>query len=113
VISCKWVLTKKCDMNGNITIFKVRLVAWGCRQVFGVDYNETFAPTLKMVPLRLLFSITARFNLELHHLDVETTFLHGDLNEEIYMKQPPYSWLYMQTSEFIVWLEAITKEVTP
>ena len=44
---------------------------------------------LKMVPLRLLFSITTGFNLELHHLDVEITFLHGDLNEEIYIKQPP------------------------
>ena len=90
IISCKWVLTKKCDANGHVTRLKARLVARGFRQVYGVDYNETFAPTLKMVPLRLLLSITAGLNLELHHLDVETAFLHGDLNEEIYMKQPPF-----------------------
>jgi hypothetical protein len=90
IISCKWVLTKKCDANGHVTRFKARLVARGFRQVYGVDYNETCAPTLKMVPLRLLLSITVGLNLELHHLDVETAFLHGNLNEEIYMKQSPF-----------------------
>ena len=40
--------------------------------------------------MRLIFSITAGLNLELHHIDIETAFLHGDLDEEIYMEQPPY-----------------------
>ena len=49
-----------------------------------------FAPTLKMVPMRLMFSITTGLNLEFHHIDIKTALLHGDLDEETYMEQPPY-----------------------
>ena len=90
IISCKWVLTKKFDSNGKLDRLKARLVARGFTQIHGIDYKDTFAPTLKMVPMRLIFSITASLNLELHHIDIETAFLHGDLDEEIYMEQPPY-----------------------
>ena len=54
------------------------------------DVRDAFVPTLKMVPLRLMFSISASLNLELHHLDIETAFLHGHLKEEIYMEQPSH-----------------------
>ena len=90
IITNKWVLTKKFDAHGVLLRLKARLVARGFSQVQGIDFNDTFAPTLKVVPLRLIFAISAGLNLELHHLDIETTFLHGDLDEEIYMEQPPY-----------------------
>ena len=90
IISCKWVLTKKFDSNGKLDRLKAHLVAKGFTQIHGIDYKDTFAPTLKMVPMRLIFSITVGLNLELHHIDIETAFLHGDLDEEIYMEQPPY-----------------------
>ena len=90
VISCKWVLTKKTDAHGIVVRFKARVVARGFSQIPGIDFKDTFAPTLKMVPLRLMFSISASLNLELHHLDIETAFLHGDLEEEIYMEQPSH-----------------------
>ena len=52
------------------------------------SYHENFSPTLKLTSLRLIFAITTYLNLELHHVDIETSFLHGDLKEEIYMEQP-------------------------
>ena len=84
------MLTKKFDAHGVLLRLKARLVARGFSQVQGIDFNDTFAPMLKVVPLRLIFAISVGLNLELHHLDIETTFLHGDLNEYIYMEQPPY-----------------------
>mgnify|MGYP002775250692 FL=1 len=90
VISSKWVLKVKTDANGNPIRFKARVVARGFTQVQGIDFKETFAPTLRISPVRLVWGITAALNLELHHLDVETAFLHGDLEEEIYMEQPPH-----------------------
>ena len=90
IVSNKWVLTKKYDANGVLLRFKVRLVDRGFTQVPGLDFTNTFAPTLKSTPLRLVFALTTGLNLEMHHLDIETTFLHGDLDEDIYMEQPPY-----------------------
>mgnify|MGYP000385546506 FL=1 len=90
IVSSKWVLTKKKDAHGVVTRYKARVVARGFSQIPGVDFKDTFAPTLKMVPLRTMLALSAGLNLELHHLDIETAFLHGDLNEEIFMQQPPF-----------------------
>ena len=83
------MFTRKYDAHGNV-LFKVHLVARGFRgftQIPGLDHHETFSSTLKLTSLHLIFAITAYLNLELHHVDTETTFLHGDLKEEIYMEQ--------------------------
>ena len=89
VIGCKWVFRIKYDSEGNIERYKARLVAQGYNQQFGVDYNEVFAPVVSYESVRCLLSLAATYDLEVHHLDIKTAFLHGDLEETIYMRQPP------------------------
>ena len=52
-----------------------------------LDYNETFDPLSRMDSIRLVLAIAASKRWEVHHMDVKSDFLHGDLEEEIYMKQ--------------------------
>ncbi|KAI5073008.1 hypothetical protein GOP47_0013114 [Adiantum capillus-veneris] len=89
-ITCKWVLRRKYHPDGSVARYKARLVARGFSQVEGLDYNETFSPVLRMASFRILLALAVLLDLELHHLDVQTAFLHGDLPEEIYMEQPPH-----------------------
>ena len=88
-IGCMWVYAIKYNADGSINRFKARLVAKGCSQREGVDFTETFAPVARMPSLRALLAIAAAQDLELHQLDVTTAFLNGDLEEDIYMRQPP------------------------
>ena len=60
----------------------------GFQQKKGVDFDKIFAPVVKMTSIRAVLSITASMDLEVEQLDVKTTFLHGDLEEKIYMQQP-------------------------
>jgi hypothetical protein len=64
------------------------LVAKGYSQVEGVDYEETFSPVAKMASIRLLLALAVSYDLEVEQMDMKTTFLHGELKEEIFMKQP-------------------------
>ena len=68
--------------------YKARLVAKGYAQKEGIDYNEVFSPVVKHSSIRILLALVAQFNMELVQMDVKTTFLHGDLEEEIYITQP-------------------------
>ena len=88
-IGCMWVYAIKYNADGSMNRFKARLVAKGCSQREGVDFTETFAPVARMPSLRALLAIAAAQDLELHQLDVTTAFLNGDLEEDIYMRQPP------------------------
>jgi hypothetical protein len=63
-------------------------VAKGYSQQEGIDYNETFAPVSKLSSIRMLLALAAKFNLEVHQMDVHSAYLNGELKEEIYMKQP-------------------------
>ena len=54
----------------------------------GIDFGDIFSPVAKVTSIRLLLSVAAAFDFEIEQMDVKTTFLHGDLEEEIYMKQP-------------------------
>jgi hypothetical protein len=88
-VGCKWVFDIKYNADGSINRFKARLVAKGCSQKEGVDFTETFAPVARMPSLRALLAIAAAQDLEIHQMDVKTAFLNGDLEEDIYMEQPP------------------------
>jgi hypothetical protein len=87
-VGCKWVYKTKFDSNGNVEKYKARLVAKGFTQREGVDYNETFSSVSCKDSFRIIMALVAHFNLELHQMDVKTTFLNGDLEENVYMKQP-------------------------
>ena len=87
-IGCKWVFKTKKDSLGNIERYKVRFFAKGFTRREGIDYMETFSHVSKKDSLRIIMALVAHFDLELHQMDVNTTFLNGDLEEEVYMKQP-------------------------
>jgi hypothetical protein len=78
----------KHGVDGEVEHYKARLVARGFTQTFGVDYNETFTPVAKFVSIHYILALAAIEDMEIHQLDVKTTFLNGDLEEEIYMEQP-------------------------
>ncbi|CAL8157474.1 unnamed protein product [Prunus armeniaca] len=87
-VECRWVFTLKHKANGFIDGYKARLVAKCYTQTYGVDYMETFAPVAKLNTVRVLFSLAANHDWPLLQFDVKNVFLHGDLNEEIYMDLP-------------------------
>jgi hypothetical protein len=88
VVGCRWCFKAKTDDAGNVQRYKARVVAKGYSQIEGVDYTDTFAPVLRNESLRFLISNAAAHKLNLHHLDVDSAFLNGDLSEEVFMELP-------------------------
>jgi hypothetical protein len=89
LVRCKWVYRPKYASDGIVERHKARLVAKGFSQVEGINYNETFSPVAKMNSICLVLSLAASHKWEVHQMDVKSTFFHRDLQEEIYMEQPP------------------------
>jgi hypothetical protein len=80
-------ITRKAD--DTIDRYKARLVAKGFKQSYGIVYEETFSPVVKMATIRIILSIVVSKNWCLRQFDVQNAFLHGILEEDVYMKQPP------------------------
>jgi hypothetical protein len=89
LVRCKWIYRTKYATYGSVDKHKERLVAKGFSQVEGIYYSETFALVAKMNSIRLVLSLVASQGWLVYQMDVKSTFLHGDLDEEIYMEKPP------------------------
>jgi hypothetical protein len=87
-VGCKWVYKIKRDSKENIDRFKARLMAKGFTKREGIDYNVTFSPVSSKDSFRIIMALVAHYNLELHQMDVKTSFLNRDLYENVYMTQP-------------------------
>ena len=79
----------KTNGDGQIQKYKTRLVAQGISHKYGVDYDRVFAPVSKYATFCTLLSIAAKRNMDVLHFDARTAFLKGELEEEIYIRQPP------------------------
>jgi hypothetical protein len=87
-IGYRWIYKIKLNLNGTVQRYKARLVAKDYHQSYGIDYNETYSPVVKLQSLRVIFALAAQYDLELHQLDVKTAFLNGYLDEELYIEIP-------------------------
>ena len=88
-IGVKWVYKTKLKENGEVDKHKAYLVAKGYKQEFGVDYKEVFAPVARHDTIRLVIAMAAQNSWPIFQLDVKSTFLYGDLKEEVFIDQPP------------------------
>ncbi|KAF0933840.1 hypothetical protein E2562_019294 [Oryza meyeriana var. granulata] len=88
-IGLKWVFKLKRDEQGAIVKHKARIVAKGYIQQQGIDYDEVFAPVAQMESVRMLLAVAAQRGWLVHHMDVKSAFLNGELKKEVYVWQPP------------------------
>ena len=79
----------KYNVDGSVNRYKARLVAKGYAQMHGVNYEETFAPMAKITTMQTVIPLAAAKGWYLHQMDVKNAFLQGELEEEVYMVQPP------------------------
>jgi hypothetical protein len=87
-MGCKWIFKKKLKRDGTVDKYKARLVAKRFTQKKGEDYFDTYSPVARLITIHVLIALAASHDLLIHQMDVKTTFLNGELDEEIYMKQP-------------------------
>ena len=87
-VGSKWVFKLKVGSDGQVERHKARLVAQGFAQKQGLDYDETFSPVVRFESLRTVIALAMQNGMKMHQMDVTTAFLNGELQEEVYMKQP-------------------------
>src|SRR6202050_4644786 len=104
---CRWVYKIKHDTEGNIILYRARIVAQGFTQCPGEDFCETFAPVAKIELIRLLLAIAAILDWEIHVIDVDSAFLNSTMPEDqtVYLSQPPGS--VAKGKEDFVWKKAL------
>ncbi|GKG05057.1 retrovirus-related pol polyprotein from transposon TNT 1-94 [Tanacetum coccineum] len=88
VITLKWIYKVKLDELGGILKNKARLVACGYHQEEGIDFEESFAPVVRLEAIRIFLAFAAHMNMVVYQMDVKTAFLNGNLLEEVYVSQP-------------------------
>ena len=89
IISTKWIFRNKQDENGIVVRNKARLVAQGYTQVEGIDFGETYAPVARLEAIRILLAYANYNDILLYQMDVKSAFLNGEIDEEVYVRQPP------------------------
>jgi hypothetical protein len=89
LLRSRYVYKIKRDLVGNVKQFKVRLVVLGCQKQKGVDVEQTFAPVVKGVTVRLIMALAFIMNMVIHQIDISSAFCYADLEEDVYMKPPP------------------------
>lgn len=89
LLRSRYVYKIKRDDFGKVKQFKARLVILGCQQVKGVDVEQTFAPVVKGVTVRLIMALAFIMNMCIHQIDISSAFCYADLEEDVYMKPPP------------------------
>jgi hypothetical protein len=118
-IGLKWVFKVKKNECGAVARYKARLVVKGYAQRRGVDYNEVFAPVARMEAIRLLIALVAHEGWHIHHMDVKSAFLNGDLMEEVFVQQPPGFELQggrtqgIQTAQGSIWVISGPRSMEP
>ncbi|GJT83085.1 retrovirus-related pol polyprotein from transposon TNT 1-94 [Tanacetum coccineum] len=88
IIALKWIYKVKLDEYGDVLKNKARLVAKGYRQEEGIYFKESFAPIARIKAIRIFIANAASKNMTIYQMDVKTTFLNGELKEEVYVSQP-------------------------
>ena len=89
MIDTRWVFRNKLDEEGIVTRNKAILVSKGFSQAEGIDYDETFAPVARLEAIRMFLAFAAHSNFKVYQMDVKSAFLNGELDEEVYVEQPP------------------------
>jgi hypothetical protein len=105
IIDCKWVYKIKRKADVSIDRYKARLVAKGLKQRYVIDYEDTFSPIVKATTIRLVLSIAVSRGRSLRQLDVQNVFLHGVLEEEVYMRQPHVMNIRIYLIIFANWIK--------
>jgi hypothetical protein len=88
VIDIKWVFRNKLNEDGQFTRNKSRLVCKGYAHIEGIDFEETFSPVSRMEEIRFLLAYACSKNVKVYQMDVKSSFLNGELEEEVYIEQP-------------------------
>jgi hypothetical protein len=88
VVTSKWIYKIKHATDGRVKNYKARFVSRGFSEVEGIDYEETFAQVSRYTSIHAIISLTTSMGWRLHQMDVKTSFLNGEIEEEVYIKQP-------------------------
>lgn len=88
VLGCRWVFRTQLNADGTLKKRRSRLVAKGYEQSEGIDYLDTYSLVVRTATIRLVLHTATVMQWEIHQFDVQHVFLHGDLSETVYMRQP-------------------------
>jgi hypothetical protein len=103
VVTCKWIYKIKHAVDGSVEKYKARFLFRGFSQVEGIDYEETFAHFSRYTSIRTIVSLATSMVWRLHQMDVKTTFLNGEIEEEVYIEKPD-GFMIHEKEYHVCWL---------